>query len=50
MRHSVIVTVNAMYTATAAKVTAAKRQSNLASRIAATRPNSSSTGMIENSM
>ncbi len=44
------VTVNVMYMATAAKVTAAKRQSNFVSRIAATRLNSSTTGMIENSM
>ena len=39
-----------MYTITAPKVTAAKRQSNLVSSTAATRLNSRITGMIENSM
>ncbi len=43
------VMVNPMYTATAPKVTAAKRQSNLPSSTAATRANSRMTGMIENS-
>ena len=50
MRHSVIEIVNAMYTITAANVIATNRQSNFANRTAATRVNSSTTGMIENSM
>ena len=45
-----VLTLNAMYTATAVNVTAGKRQSNLVSRMNATRLNSRITGMIENSM
>ena len=39
-----------MYTATAPKVTAAKRQSNLRRRTTATSVNSRMTGMMEKSM
>ncbi|MNC90103.1 hypothetical protein D3C83_61570 [compost metagenome] len=47
MRHSVTSTVKVRYTATAPKVMAAKRQSNLASSTAATSANSRMTGKIE---
>jgi hypothetical protein len=49
MRHSVTSTVKAMYSATAPKVTAAKRQSNRRISTAATSANSSATGRMENS-
>ena len=50
MRHSVTPKVKPRYTATATKVIAVKRQSNFDSSTAATRLNSSTTGMMENSM